>query len=232
MIKRKKKGFPFWELNGPYLSKLEFPSPTYDLCKVWSKLAQCLWRRFFFYFLDIFSLIRCYLLLEKGRAIHWDPPPKKKNQKKNLNSLSPKMLCAESGRNWPSGSAEDVNIFSLFLYYLPLKNGGALHLNKLESFSLKNALCQVWLKLTQSFWRRCRKCEKLTDKRTDGRWTMGDLSFQPRWAKEGNEFDKNFYFIENMRQFIWLSPPQKCESSCNMLISLWKYTFGFTVLFF
>ena len=78
------------------------------------------------------------------------------------------MLCAESGRNWPSGSGEDVNIFSLFLYYLPLKNGGALHLNKLESFSPKNALCQVWLKLTQSFWRRCRKCEKLTDKRTDG----------------------------------------------------------------
>ena len=125
---------------------------------------------------NIFSLIRCYLLLEKGRAIHWGTPP----PKKNLNSLSPKMLCAESGRNWPSGSGEDVDIFSLFLYYLPLKNGGALHLNKLESFSPKNALCQVLLKLTQSFWRRCRKCEKLTDKRTDGRWTMGDLSFQPR----------------------------------------------------
>ena len=79
--------------------------------------------KIFFYFVNIFSLIRCYLLLEKGRAIHWGPPPpkNKKQKKKNLNSLSPKMLCAESGRNWPSGSGEDVNIFSLFLYYLPLK---------------------------------------------------------------------------------------------------------------
>ena len=31
---------------------------------------------------------------------------------------------------------------------------GALHLNKLESPSSKNALCQVWLKLAQWFWRR------------------------------------------------------------------------------
>ena len=31
---------------------------------------------------------------------------------------------------------------------------GALHLNKLESPSPKDALCQVWLKLAQWFWRR------------------------------------------------------------------------------
>ena len=29
-----------------------------------------------------------------------------------------------------------------------------LHLNKLESLSLQDALCQVWLKLAQWFWRR------------------------------------------------------------------------------
>ena len=47
-----------------------------------------------------------------------------------------------------------MDVFSLFRNYLPLEKGGALHLNKLESPSPKNALCQVWLKLTQWFWRR------------------------------------------------------------------------------
>ena len=47
-----------------------------------------------------------------------------------------------------------VNIFSLLRYYLPLKKDRALHLNKPESPSPKNALCQVWLKSAQWFWRR------------------------------------------------------------------------------
>ena len=47
-----------------------------------------------------------------------------------------------------------VNVFWLFSNYLPLEKGGALYLNKLESPSPKDALCQVWLKLAQWFWRR------------------------------------------------------------------------------
>ena len=47
-----------------------------------------------------------------------------------------------------------VNVFSVFRNYLPLDKGGALHLNKLESISPKDALCQVWLKLALWFWRR------------------------------------------------------------------------------
>ena len=43
---------------------------------------------------------------------------------------------------------------SLFRNYLPLEKGGAFHLNKLESTSPIDALCQVWLKLAQRFWRR------------------------------------------------------------------------------
>ena len=39
-------------------------------------------------------------------------------------------------------------------YYLPLEKGYPLGLNKLESPSPKNDLCQVWLKLAQWFWRR------------------------------------------------------------------------------
>ena len=44
-------------------------------------------------------------------------------------------------------------VFSLFHNYLPLEKGGALHLNKLKCSSPKDALCQVWLKLAQWFWR-------------------------------------------------------------------------------
>ena len=41
-----------------------------------------------------------------------------------------------------------------FSYYLPLENSEGLHLNKLESPSPKDALCQVWLKFAPWFWRR------------------------------------------------------------------------------
>ena len=38
-----------------------------------------------------------------------------------------------------------VNVFLLFPIYIPLEKAVALHLNKLESPSPKDALCQVWL---------------------------------------------------------------------------------------
>ena len=49
-----------------------------------------------------------------------------------------------------------VHVFSLFPYYLPLEQGGAIHLNKLESSSPMDALCQVWLKFVQWFLMRRR----------------------------------------------------------------------------
>ena len=80
-----------------------------------------------------------------------------------------------------------INVFSLFRYYLPLENGGALYLNKLESSLPKDALCQVWLKLAQWFLRRRGKCEKFRDRRTHRRTDDGQqairkahLSFQLR----------------------------------------------------
>ena len=42
-----------------------------------------------------------------------------------------------------------ITVFLLFYYYLPSKKGRALHLNKPESKSPKDALCQFWLKLAQ-----------------------------------------------------------------------------------
>ena len=41
------------------------------------------------------------------------------------------------------------NIILLFCYYLPLENGLALHLNKLESPSSMDALCQAFMKLAR-----------------------------------------------------------------------------------
>ena len=46
--------------------------------------------------------------------------------------------------------------------YIPLEKGGAFHLNKLESLSPKDDLCQVWLKLAMWFLRRRWKCEMFT----------------------------------------------------------------------
>ena len=41
------------------------------------------------------------------------------------------------------------------------------HLTKLESPSPKDALCQVWLKLAQWFWKRRWKCKKYNDDNKD-----------------------------------------------------------------
>ena len=64
--------------------------------------------------------------------------------------------------NWPRGSGNYVNVFSLFRNYLPLKKAWPFILNKFESPSPKNALCQVLLKLARWFWRRRWHCEKFT----------------------------------------------------------------------
>ena len=52
------------------------------------------------------------------------------------------------------GFIKVLNVFLLFPNYLPFEKGVALHLNKIEFPSPKDALCQVWLKLVQCFWRR------------------------------------------------------------------------------
>ena len=69
------------------------------------------------------------------------------------------LNCAKFGWKWTSGSGEDkffkfVNLVLLFLYYLPLEKGEAIHLYKVESPSLTDALFYVWLKFAHWFWRR------------------------------------------------------------------------------
>jgi hypothetical protein len=55
---------------------------------------------------------------------------------------------------WLRRFLKNFSAFLLFRYYLPLEKGYPLYLNKLESPSPKDDLCQVWLKLAQWFWRR------------------------------------------------------------------------------
>ena len=75
-----------------------------------------------------------------------------------LESPIPKEALCKFGWNWPSSFKERIlNIFNIILllrFYLPFESGLALYLNKLESPPPKDALCQVWLKLAQKFWRR------------------------------------------------------------------------------
>ena len=62
------------------------------------------------------------------------------------------MQCTKGFKN------VTVNISNGLFFFercsLPLENDGALHLKKLESLSPEDALRQVWLKLTQWFWRK------------------------------------------------------------------------------
>ena len=49
------------------LNQIESPLPKDALCQVWSKLAQCFWRRRFFNFVNVFLLFRYYLPIGKGQ---------------------------------------------------------------------------------------------------------------------------------------------------------------------
>ena len=52
----------------------------------------------------------------------------------------------------------------LFHNYLPLRKDNVVFLTDINTLIQKHALWQVWLKLFQCLWRRCRKDEKFTDK--------------------------------------------------------------------
>jgi hypothetical protein len=86
---------------------------------------------------------------------------------------------------------KNFSAFLLFCYDLPLEKVVPLHLNNLESSSPKDDLCQIWLKLTQWFWRRCRKCKSLqswTARQMDGYEDEGKRrSVKLTWAFSSGE---------------------------------------------
>ena len=66
----------------------------------------------------------------------------------------PSLIIKLGNWFWRKRLSNVDNVFLLIWYHLPLEKGVALHLNKLEFPSPKDALCQVWLKLAQWFRRR------------------------------------------------------------------------------
>ena len=132
-----------------HLKKLASPSSKDALIVqslvVWLKLVQCFWRNRFLIFINVFSLF-CYYMAFPLNNI-------------NLRFHLPQDALCQVWLKlaqwfWRRRFFNFINVFSLFRNYLPLEKSGALHLNKLESPSPKDALYKVWLKLAQWFWRR------------------------------------------------------------------------------
>ena len=107
------------------------------------------------------------LPFEKGLDLH-------------IKKLNP-MFCAKFGWKCPNGSGEEnFKKFSImYVFYFAiisnLRRAWPFNCRKCESSSPKDALCQVWLKLDQLFWRRRWKSEKLV---TDRQSKICRLSYE------------------------------------------------------
>ena len=115
-------------------------------------MSQWFWRRRLQKVsINVFFLFCNYLHFQMGMTL---------NLKKNhLESSSSKdALCQVwlkmAQWSWRRRFFKVLNVFLLFTNYLPFEKSVSLYLNKLESPSSKDALCQVWLKLALWFWRR------------------------------------------------------------------------------
>ena len=129
------------------LKKLEYPSPKDAFAKIVWNWPSCSGEDFF-NFVNVFSLFLIYPSLGKGQGPSFEKIWIPSTQGCFLPSLVEIGAVVLKRR-----FLNFVNVFSLFRNYLPLEKGGAYHLNKLESPLPKDALCQVWLKLAQWFWR-------------------------------------------------------------------------------
>ena len=129
------------------------------------------WRKTFF--VNVFSLFRTYLLLEKGWALHFN--------KLEFHSTMD-VLCQILSKLVKVVLGKKILTFHVFLpfrKYLSLEKGLVLHVNKVESPSHQNALCQFWLKLAKWFWRS----GQFSDRRGRKPIRQAHLSFQLMWAK-------------------------------------------------
>ena len=104
-----------------FLSKLESPSPKDALCQVWLKLTQWFWRRFL-NFVNVFSLFRNYLPLEKGGVLHLN-----KLESPSTNDVFFQVLLKFGPVVLEEKFLNFVNVFSLFYNHLPLEKSRTLH---------------------------------------------------------------------------------------------------------
>ena len=106
----------------------------------------------------------------------------------NLNPLYPKMRCVRFGWHWPPWFWRrrflNSSMYFCFFEIISLGKSGALHLNKYEFPSLKNAFCQVWLKVVQWFWEKeCLIYQCIfTISLLSSLWKGQDSSFEQTWV--------------------------------------------------
>ena len=153
-----------WKRAGTFIWK-----DLNTLCQDWLKLVEWFWRTF------SSKHIRYFVIISPWKRVGTKLNPYTQGcVVSNLVEISFNFLI------------------SSILNYLPLENGGTLHLNKLQSLSPRNALCQVWLKLGQLFFEKtkiikvCRQTNVQTDIQTnDERQVIrkANLGFQLRWGK-------------------------------------------------
>ena len=85
-----------------------------------------------------------------------------------------------------------VNVL-LFRNYLSLEKGGALHLQKLEFPLIKNALCQILLKLSEWFW--IRKFLNFVNVFTISKWSQLGKGRSPSFAETWISFDQGCFVL-------------------------------------
>ena len=138
---------PLEERCGPLFVKIWITSSKDALCQIWLKLSSSFKERIFNYFQYNFTISLlsplwegCGPSFEKSWIFSTQGCFVQSLVEIDVVVLNKKIL-------------KNFNIILLFCYYLPLEKGMAFHLNKLESPSSKDALCQVLMKLTLWFWR-------------------------------------------------------------------------------
>ena len=165
------------------VKKLEYHLPKDALCQVWLKLAQWFWRsKKILKFHQCIFVISWLSFLGKGQ----DPSFEQNWIQFTMPGCFVLSLVEIGQAVLEKKILKFVNVFSPFRNYLPFGKDVALDLNKLESPSPKDTLCQVWLKLAQWFWRRRRKCENFTMTTDNGQIVIrkAHLSLWLRWAKK------------------------------------------------
>ena len=95
--RRKKPLLSLWELNGSSFEQNWVPFTQGCFVPSLFKIGPVGLDDFLNSIINVFSLFRIYLPLEKGGALLWT----------NLNPLHPRMLCARFGWNWLIGFGEE-----------------------------------------------------------------------------------------------------------------------------
>ena len=166
----------------PFISGNRFESPLHKdtQCQVWLKLAKWFLSRRFLKVVIVFSLCGHYLPLKNSMVLNLNKfqflLPKnslchvwlsyfqfeaiiyhKKEGKvlhlKVTKFLNPRMFCVNLVEIGPVVLENKSSIYFQYVLLLsPFDKGHGPSLNKLESSSPRNALWQVYLKLTRWFW--------------------------------------------------------------------------------